>query len=83
MYRQVTRAKARWPTRIHVVEFENLCNHYDRELAAIRTFSPGSLEQLEQHRFVPERSRKNIGQWKTRAPWLEKHSDRFAYLRGE
>ncbi|MFM7012208.1 MAG: sulfotransferase [Betaproteobacteria bacterium] len=83
MYQQVSRAKSRWPNRIHVVEFERLCTNYEKEIAALKVFIPGKLDHLEQQRFVPERSRKNIGQWKTRAPWLEKHRDRFTYVNGK
>jgi hypothetical protein len=80
MHQQVVRAKERWPDRIHVVEFESLCNNYEQEVSALKAFIPGILDDLEQQSFVPERSRKNIGQWKTRAPWLERHSDRFTYI---
>jgi hypothetical protein len=80
MCQQVARAKARWPNRIHLVEFESLCNNYEQELAALNAFIPGTLDHLEQQRFVPERSHKNIGQWRTWTPWLEKHRDRFTYF---
>lgn len=80
MSQQVARAKARWPDRIHVVEFESLCNNYEKELAALKGFIPGALVELEKQSFVPALSRNNIGQWKTRAPWLVKHRDRFIYV---
>ena len=83
MYQQVARAKARWPKRIQVVEFESLCNNYEQELAALKAFIPATLDQLEQQRFVPERSRKYTGQWKTRAPWLGKQFDRFTCFNGK
>jgi hypothetical protein len=81
MYQQVERAKERWGERIHIVWFENLCNQYEKEVAALKAFIPGCLVEQKEQRFIPERSKKNIGQWKTHAPWLADYRDRFGYTK--
>lgn len=82
MYQQVVRAKSRWADRVHVVWFESLCTNYEAELERLKAFVPGALNTLEQQRFFPDRSRKNIGQWKNRAPWLNEYRGRFECLSG-
>jgi len=77
MFNQVRRAKSRWADRIHVVWFESLCVNYEDELTRLKAFIPGVLNSLERQRFFPERSKKNIGQWKKRVPWLNEYRRHF------
>ena len=75
MYCQLLELKANNPDRIHIVSFEALCNDYENELARLKRFVPDVMNHRVSEKFIPEKSKKNIGQWRKTHLWLEKYSD--------
>lgn len=61
MYKQVECAQKKWPDKIHLVRFKNLCTNYDVELERIKMFIPGVLNNIDTQNFFSEESQKNIG----------------------
>jgi hypothetical protein len=81
MFKQVERIKAIRPEQIHIVWFEDLCENYELELSRLKEFIPGKLNKLNERKFFPEKSIKNIGQWESEAPWLSEYSHLFEFDR--
>ena len=77
---QVESARLKWPDKILITKFENLCTNYDLEFDRINKFIPGFMNEIKIKKFFPERSKKNINQWKINFKWLDEYRDSFNYF---
>ena len=72
MFNQVKTARKTYPDKFSIVSFEQLVNNYDTVSIRIIDFlgldwSKHAVKTI----FDPERSKKNIGQWRKTHSWLE------------
>lgn len=79
MYDQVQNIYRKFQNQIHIVRFEDLCNNYDAELERLSAFIPEIMEKKTHEFFFPNKSSKNIGQWKKTTNWISSYKESFHY----